>query len=379
MDSYQKRRKPGYYSNKSKKPRNFTLEPGLKGFICTCNIREKDCIREAYNILNEYADQLYGNERESRNWRERPEKANEESDGEIETALSNEIESIKAESKKTVDGRRFQVVESGANNCLFIRTNLDDPVDLMQHILKDIETSKKQKTRFLLRMIPIEVTCKAYLDDIKEKVSVLFDKYFTKEEKTFSIIINRRNSNMVSRDDAIAELAEMIKMRNINNRVDLKQPQLTVIIEVIRSMCCIGILPDYFRFRKYNLLELASPEGKKGDEDSAQKDSSGEPAVNEEEKASPCDSAGNVDTSEENGKGQDCVVTKGKPADGCNEEQSSISSECQLESTDDTKNDIKSQSQDATIDPGAGTVDVTESGNGDSLSQKTENCAIDTK
>lgn len=376
MDSYQKRRKPGYYSNRSKKPRNFTLEPGLKGFICTCNIREKDCVREAYNILNEYADQLYGNEKE-RNWRERPEKANDESDGEIETALTNELESIKAETKKTVDGRRFQVVESGANNCLFIRTNLEDPVDLVQHILKDIEATKKQKTRFLLRMVPIEVTCKAYMDDIKEKVSVLFDKYFTKEEKTFSIVINRRNSNMVSRDEAIAELAEMIKMRNINNRVDLKQPQLTVIIEVIRSMCCIGILPDYFRFRKYNLLELASPEGKKGEEGSQQKDDAGEADLPEDEKASPCDSTGNVNASEENDKSQDSVTTEGKTAEDCNKDQGNISSECQPESTDDTKNDTKSQSQDASTD--AGTVDVTESENGDSLSQKTENCAIDTK
>lgn len=34
----------------------------MKGFICTCNGNEKQCIREAYNILNEFADQLYGEE-----------------------------------------------------------------------------------------------------------------------------------------------------------------------------------------------------------------------------------------------------------------------------------------------------------------------------
>lgn len=36
------------------------MEPGQIGFIITCNFREKDAIREAYNILNSYADELYG-------------------------------------------------------------------------------------------------------------------------------------------------------------------------------------------------------------------------------------------------------------------------------------------------------------------------------
>lgn len=36
----------------SRKRKN--LEVGMKGFLCTCNIHERDCVREAYNILNEY-------------------------------------------------------------------------------------------------------------------------------------------------------------------------------------------------------------------------------------------------------------------------------------------------------------------------------------
>ena len=36
------------------------LEPGLKGFIVTCNDREREAVKETYNILNEYADKLYG-------------------------------------------------------------------------------------------------------------------------------------------------------------------------------------------------------------------------------------------------------------------------------------------------------------------------------
>jgi tRNA acetyltransferase TAN1 len=53
----------------------------------------------------------------------------------------------------------------------------------------------------------------------------------------------------------------MIIRRHPENRADLKHPQLAVIVEVIRNMCCLSVLPEYFELRKYNLLELCAPEG----------------------------------------------------------------------------------------------------------------------
>lgn len=61
MDDKKKRKK--YFShqgNDFKRRKRLSLECGMKGFLCTCNFREKDCVREAYNLLNEYADKLYG-------------------------------------------------------------------------------------------------------------------------------------------------------------------------------------------------------------------------------------------------------------------------------------------------------------------------------
>jgi hypothetical protein len=42
-------------STKKWKPRSF-LTGGMKGFLLTTNFRESDCVREAYNLLNEYDD-----------------------------------------------------------------------------------------------------------------------------------------------------------------------------------------------------------------------------------------------------------------------------------------------------------------------------------
>ncbi|PNF43257.1 hypothetical protein B7P43_G14895 [Cryptotermes secundus] len=266
MSSYQKRKKPNFYSSqKPRKKREFVLKPGLKGFLCTCNNRERDCIRESYNILNEYADRLYGEDKASVDAASAsadphtPENASEDED--IQTALNKELESLRAERKKLPSTRRFQAIDSGANNCIFIQTTLPEPVELVYHIMKDLEATKKQKTRFLLRLLPIESTCKAYVEDIRQAADSVFDKYFSKEGKTFAVLFNRRNSSGVNRDELIRDLADMIVRRHPENRVDLKHPQLAVIVEVIRNMCCLSVLPEFFELRKYNFLELCAPEG----------------------------------------------------------------------------------------------------------------------
>lgn len=71
---------------------------------------------------------------------------------------------------------------------IFITTTFPKPLELVTKIVTELDTTKKQCTRFLLRLLPIEVVCKAYMDDIRTKASVLFEKYFAQEPKTFSIV-----------------------------------------------------------------------------------------------------------------------------------------------------------------------------------------------
>lgn len=39
------------------------LDVGMQGILITCNMNERKCTSEAYNLLNEYADKLYGPEK----------------------------------------------------------------------------------------------------------------------------------------------------------------------------------------------------------------------------------------------------------------------------------------------------------------------------
>lgn len=39
------------------------LEPGLQGILITCNMNERRCVEEAYSLLNEYGEDMYGPEK----------------------------------------------------------------------------------------------------------------------------------------------------------------------------------------------------------------------------------------------------------------------------------------------------------------------------
>ncbi|XP_058054882.1 THUMP domain-containing protein 1 homolog [Anopheles bellator] len=251
------RQKKGNFAKRNFYARNDRfMQPGQRGFLVTCNGRVHDCTRDSYRILNEYADLLYGpaaapaEPTDAAN-----EKTGEESEEDISVTLQKETE---AAGKTKTKEMRFQQVDSGATNCLFIRTTLKEPTELALRVLKDLSDSKKPKSRFILRMVPIEAVCRANLRDLIDTVGGLCDRHFLKEPKTYAIIFNHRLNNELSRDDVIRELAQLITSKNVGNKANLSNPDLAVIVEVIKGLCCIGILPEYYQLRKYNLAEVVT-------------------------------------------------------------------------------------------------------------------------
>lgn len=169
--------------------------------------------------------------------------------------------------------RRFQQVQSGAKNCIFIRTTLQDPLPLSIAIMNDIIQTQKQQTKRLLRMIPVQKTCKAYAEDIEKAVEQLAKSYFEKDWKTFYIVIKIRNNNSVKRDELTALLVKVMQDVNPKNTPDMKTPDVVLNVDVIKNICCLSILPEYLtKYGKYNLVVLANqkkeenvPEVGKGD------------------------------------------------------------------------------------------------------------------
>lgn len=283
------RKKKKFYFRKRRN--KYFLEPGFRGFFCTCNFREKDCVKEVYNLLNEYAGKLYpdlGVEPqsavpESTAPEDRPTDSESEDETDIGDMLRREVDSLKKDSQKSLRHKRFQVVETGASNCIFVKTNLPSPEELTTAIIKDLVTTKLSKTRHVLRLLPIMATCKANLPDIMECAGKLFDKYFLKQSSSFAIIFNKRFNSSVCRDLIIKELAEMVVLKNANNKADLKNPGLCIIVEIIKGICLLSIVDNYFTYKKYNLNELSKDEASNDSEGTQAKKFKGNVATPAEE------------------------------------------------------------------------------------------------
>lgn len=60
---------------------------------------------------------------------------------------------------------------------------------------------------------------------------------------------------------------------NPKNKVDLTNPELTIIVEVIKAVCCISVVKDYTLYRKYNVQEVIKEETPKADVTAAKTES----------------------------------------------------------------------------------------------------------
>ncbi len=58
-----KRSKKRYGHHNKRWKGSRELEVGMQGILITCNMNERKCTAEAFNLLNEYADKLYGPEK----------------------------------------------------------------------------------------------------------------------------------------------------------------------------------------------------------------------------------------------------------------------------------------------------------------------------
>ncbi|KAH8371519.1 hypothetical protein KR093_007841 [Drosophila rubida] len=243
-----KENKKKYY----KQAKKHLLQPGQRGFLATCNMNEKACVRECYNLLNYYADELYKSEPDT------------SKDCDYD---SDDFDAAIAKCKEEFSHRnaRFQNVDTGTTNCLFIRTKLEDPVELGKYIVEDIIKTAKPMSRFILRLVPIEAVCRANMPDIINAAGLLFDKYFLKEPTTYGIIFNHRYNQQIKRDHIIKELADLVNAKNIGNKVDLQHAKKSIIVEVLRGWCLLSVIDNYLGCKKYNLAELIYPSKKKTD------------------------------------------------------------------------------------------------------------------
>lgn len=77
---------------------------------------------------------------------------------------------------------------------------------------------------------------------------------------------------------------------NPKNKVDLTNPELTIIVEVIKAVCCISVVKDYTLYRKYNVQEVVKEDTLKANVTTTKTESSATEQVETKEKKDEEDS-----------------------------------------------------------------------------------------
>ncbi|KAM9819283.1 THUMP domain-containing protein 1 [Syngnathus typhle] len=283
------------------------LEVGMQGILITCSMNQRKCAAEAFNLLSEYADMLYGPEKFEEEAGECSEGENAKEEVDVEDALKKEVAQLRAGGGR--QERRFQALDSGANNVIFIRTRNLESDKLVHHILSDLHATKKKKTRVILRMLPVTGTCKAFPEDMMRYMSTFLEPWFKKpNHATYQIAFKARNNSHNKREDVIKAIAGLVGKLNPKNKVNLTQPDLTIILEVIKSVCCVSVVREYTRYRKYNLQEVVKDEEPKKED--APKDGQGDDAATEAALAGGCQAP----EKEEDGAATEAALAGGSQA-----------------------------------------------------------------
>lgn len=244
-----KKRKKNYYKNFTKKRRVGTLEPEMTGFLVTFERSEFQAAKDCYELLNEYADKIWG-----------PEKREEtDSKQSIEDDLAAELSELK-ESKDKV--RRFQKLKTDVAGNFFMSTTVDDPGRLLTAIFEDLKTKQEQRSRFIQRLLPVQTTCKANIDTMKKTVETVLSSYDDSATPTLTYLVagKIRHNSSLFHNPMLQEIVQAVKVAKPQWTGELRKPDLVLMLDVLHNVCCISLMPRYLEFRKYNLLEVTKPQ-----------------------------------------------------------------------------------------------------------------------
>ena len=167
-----------------------------------------------------------------------------------------------------------------------------DPAAVIAAILRDVVDSGCSRSRHLIRMMPLQATCFASLEDLEVTAKPLIEKHFgsaadgdeTAKRKVcaglacpcallspcrsddrfcrdcrcprglqeYAVVIKRRNNLAFPKDEAIDLLARLVGK---GHRVNLKRPDTVIIVEIFKAICGVSVVDDFHSLCQFNLRQ----------------------------------------------------------------------------------------------------------------------------
>ncbi|KAK1430031.1 hypothetical protein QVD17_12492 [Tagetes erecta] len=177
----------------------------------------------------------------------------------VDELIEAELDELKDKSK-----RRFNYLDSGCNGVVFVQMNKRDEKgpttkEIAQGIVTSAATTKRHMSRFILRVLPIELTCYASEEEISRAIKPLITQYFPTDPQTpykFAVLCEARANSGLDKMKIINVVAKSVPEPH---KVDLTNPDRTIVVQIAKTICCIGVVEKYKELAKYNLRQLTSP------------------------------------------------------------------------------------------------------------------------
>jgi hypothetical protein len=276
--------------------------------ITTDKNKEKNCVRDAYNILNDAVEHLYPDlPKKIQQIKEEKEKAKQmqatdisksNTNSEIPQGESEAQDFQKAEKKqkiseeahkvtktsnvsdlledelKNLRGNKTKLFYNFDTNCkgvVFIKIEKDyrDLIDIkyvVSYIIEKIKNNKEQISKNIARFIPIETGMKAKFEIFQKNSPFILDKYFqtdilpesNDQKKTWKLEFKSRNNHSIHKQEYLDFLLSYVDKQKF--QVDYKNPEMVVLLEITNDLLCLSVLEDYNENKCYNLLTLSKSE-----------------------------------------------------------------------------------------------------------------------
>jgi len=97
------------------------------------------------------------------------------------------------------------------------------------------------------------------IEKLAELVLEPFMKNLDDGKLTYCTIYKVRNNNL-SRDDILPLIGRVALQLNPSIKVNFDEPDLVVSVDVLQKFCCVSVMTKFFKFRKYNVQEIAKLE-----------------------------------------------------------------------------------------------------------------------
>ena len=251
-----------------KKPKNeLNINDEMKGFlIFTDKHREKNCIRDAYNILNDVTEKIYPNLEENKGTINLKEDIEIKENKNVSSKIEEEIKNLQKNKKI------FNSVNTRCAAIVFIKIEEEysfqiSPKEVVNYIINEVTTTKKSLSKCISKFYPIEICTKYNLDTLNEKVDELVKKYFKDDIdniKTWKIELRVRNNNSVNKKEIMNIIFNKINKEKY--KVEYKNPELTFFVEISWNLMCLSVLEKFSEYKSYNIQSLAKTDEEINDE-----------------------------------------------------------------------------------------------------------------